>query len=62
MKDQKWLNGTEQAVNTIEIVLILVVLIALVIIFKDVIIGFVQNILQGIQSQSGNFNPATLAK
>ncbi len=43
----------EDGVAVVEIVLILVVLIALVLIFKDQITSVLNSILQKVQSQSG---------
>lgn len=43
----------EDAVSTVEIILILVVLIALVIIFKDQITTLVENIFKAINSKAG---------
>ncbi|MBQ5959916.1 MAG: hypothetical protein IJL53_04530 [Firmicutes bacterium] len=48
--------------GTLEIVLIIVVLIALVLMFKGTIVDFVSDILDGIKSQGKNFNPAKIAK
>ena len=48
--------------GTLEIVLIIVVLIALVLMFKGTIVDFVSGILDGIESQWKNFNPAKIAK
>ena len=45
-----------------ERVLILVVLIALVIMFKDTVVDFVAGVLQSIESQSGNFDPTQIAR
>ena len=42
----------EDAVSTVEIILILVVLIALVVIFKDQLTSLVKNILSKVTSQS----------
>lgn len=55
--NKKWEN---EAMSTIEIVLIIVVLIALVLIFKDVIIDFVKGILGNISSQGSVFDPGAL--
>lgn len=56
------LGWMTKGISTIEIVLIIVVLIALVLIFKDFIIDFVKNILNNISSQGVSFDPGTLAK
>ena len=42
----------EDAVSTVEIILILVVLIALVVIFKEQLTSLVKNILSKVTSQS----------
>ena len=44
----------EDAVSTVEIILILVVLIALVVIFKDQLTSLVTNILSKVTSQSNS--------
>ena len=44
----------ETAISTLEIVLIIVVLIGLVIIFKNQLTSLVQNILEKITSQSSS--------
>lgn len=59
-KKEEWLKQTQRMVTTVEIIMILIVLIALVILFKDVIIGFVEGLLEGIEEQSGVFNPGSL--
>ncbi len=43
----------ERGIGTVEMILILVVLIALVLIFKDQMTNLVNNIFQKITSQSG---------
>lgn len=43
----------EQGITTVEIILILVVLIALVLIFKEQMIALVEKIFQTISTQSG---------
>lgn len=44
----------EDAVSTVEIILILVVLIALVVLFKDQLTSLVSNILSKVTSQSNS--------
>ena len=44
----------EDAVSTVEIILILVVLIALVVIFKEQLTSLVKNILSKVTSQSNS--------
>ena len=44
----------EEAIGVVEIILILVVLIGLVIIFKEQLVSLVQNILSKITSQSNS--------
>ena len=56
-----WLNQDLEGFGTLEVVLILVVLIALVIMFKDTVVDFVAGVLQSIESQSGNFDPTQIA-
>ena len=57
-----WLNRDLEGFGTLEVVLILVVLIALVIMFKDTVVDFVAGVLQSIESQSGNFDPTQIAR
>lgn len=57
-----WLNQDLEGFGTLEVVLILVVLIALVIMFKDTVVDFVAGVLQSIESQSGNFDPTQIAR
>ena len=57
-----WLNQDLEGIGTLEVVLILVVLIALVIMFKDTVVDFVAGVLQSIESQSGNFDPTQIAR
>ena len=45
---------------TIEVLLIVAVLIALVILFKDTILGFVTEILGNISTQGTSFDPASM--
>lgn len=45
---------------TIEVLLIIAVLIALVLLFKDTIIGFVSELLGNISSQGSTFDPASM--
>lgn len=52
----------ESGMATIEVILIIVVLIALVIMFKDVIIDFVSGLLDNISNQGDVFDPDTLAQ
>ena len=49
----KQLMWDEQGITTVEIILILVVLIALVLIFKEEMTDIVNNIFKTITSQSG---------
>ena len=57
-----WLNQDLEGFGTLEVVLILVVLIALVIMFKDTVVDFVAGVLQSSESQSGNFDPTQIAR
>lgn len=57
-----WLNQDLEGFGTLEVVLILVVLIALVIMFKDTVVDFVAGVLQSIESQSGNFDLTQIAR
>lgn len=50
----KALAGEEEAVGVVEIILILVVLISLVIIFKDQLTSLVESILSKITKQSNS--------
>lgn len=53
------LQGNE-GMGTIEIVLIIVILIALVLMFKNTIVSFVSGILSKISSQGSLFDPSIL--
>ena len=52
----------EEGMGTIEIVLIIVILIALVLMFKSTVVEFVSGILEKISSQGAAFDPGALAK
>ncbi|HIV16827.1 MAG TPA: holin, BlyA family protein [Candidatus Alectryocaccobium stercorigallinarum] len=52
MNDLKRFISEEDAVSTVEIILIVVVLIALVVLFRDQITQIVNNILKKAASQS----------
>lgn len=54
------LRKEAEGMATIEILLIIAVLIALVLLFKDVIIGFVADLLGNISSQGSSFDPASM--
>ncbi len=62
-----WTNGMrklqeEEGISTIEIVLLIVILIALVLMFKSTIVDFVSNVLNKISSQSSVFDPGAIGK
>ena len=46
----------ESGMGTVEIVLIIIVLVGLVIAFREGISGIVENIMQSIQSKTSSFN------
>ncbi len=50
----------DEGMGTIEIVLIIVILIALVLMFKNTIVSFVSGILSKISSQGSVFDPSSL--
>ena len=50
----------QEGMATIEVLLIIAVLIALVLLFKDVIIGFVSGLLDNISSQGSVFDPSSM--
>ena len=52
----------EDGMGTIEIVLIIVILIALVLMFKNTVVDFVSGILEKISSQGSAFDPGAIAK
>ena len=54
--------GNEDGLGTIELVLLICVLIALALMFKDTIVEFVEDILGNISSQETVFDPGTIAK
>lgn len=54
MEQVKGFLMEEDAVSTVEIILILVVLIALVVIFKEQLTSLVKNILSKVTSQSNS--------
>ena len=58
---KKWIAG-EEGLGTIELVLLICVLIALALMFKDTIVEFVEDILGNISSQETVFDPGTIAK
>ena len=51
----------DQGMATIEIVLVISILIALALMFKDVIVDFVDGILDSIAGQGSVFDPASIA-
>ena len=62
-----WVNlqefwNREEGMGTIEIVLIIVILIALVLMFKSTVVEFVSGILEKISSQGAAFDPGAIAK
>ena len=61
MKLQEFWNR-EEGMGTIEIVLIIVILIALVLMFKNTVVDFVSSILEKISSQGSAFDPGSIAK
>jgi Flp pilus assembly protein TadG len=65
MKDFLWACRQKMAddsgMSTIEIVLIIVILIALVLMFKNTIVEFVSNVLSKIASQGSIFDPSSVA-
>lgn len=52
----------EDGLGTIELVLLICVLIALALMFKDTIVEFVSDILGNISSQETVFDPSTIAQ
>lgn len=52
----------EDGMGTIEIVLIIIILIALVLMFKNTVVDFVAGILGKISSQGSVFDPGALVK
>jgi len=50
----------EDGLGTVEIVLIIAVLVALALIFRNVIIDFVRDILDRIVGVEGDFDPGSL--
>ena len=52
----------EEGMGTIEIVLIIVILIALVLMFRNTVVDFVSDILEKISSQGAAFDPGSIAK
>lgn len=64
---QIWLRiknamSNEEGLGTIELVLLICVLIALALMFKDTIVEFVSGILGNISSQETIFDPGSIAK
>lgn len=59
---RSWLREQQRAVATIEVVLVLIILIALVLMFKDTIVDFVAGILSEIEAQNGTFDPTAIVK
>ncbi len=54
--------ANENGMGTIELVLLICVLIALALMFKDTIVDFVSDILDNISSQETVFDPGAIAK
>lgn len=57
----KALLENEEGMGTIELVLLICVLIALALMFKDTIVDFVSGILSNISTQGTVFNPGSIA-
>lgn len=51
----------EEGFGTIELVLLICVLIALALMFKDTIVEFVENLLSNISNQGTSFDPGVIA-
>ena len=51
----------EDGFGTLELVLLICVLIALALLFKNTIVNFVSGVLDTISNQGGAFNPASMA-
>ena len=62
MERPHWLWQGYRAMGTIEVTLIIIILIALVLMFKGIIVDFVAGILDGIELQGEDFDPAQIAK
>ena len=54
--------NNEDGMGTIELVLLICVLIALALMFKDTIVDFVEGLLGNISSQETVFDPGAIAK
>jgi len=52
--------SNEDGVATVEILLILAVLVALGLMFKDTIVSFVSDLLDNISGQGAAFDPSTI--
>ena len=50
----------ESGMATLETVLLIAILVALALMFKDTIVEFVEGILDGISSQGSSFDPASI--
>ena len=57
----KALLENEEGMGTIELVLLICVLIALALMFKDTIVDFVSGIFSNISTQGTVFNPGSIA-
>lgn len=55
MEDLKRFFAEEDAVSTVEVILILVVLIALVVLFREQITSLVKGILDKVTNQANSF-------
>ncbi len=58
--EKRWF-ADQDGFGTLELVLLVCVLIALALLFKNTIIEFVSNMLDTISSQGSTFDPASLA-
>ena len=54
MKAKKFLKEDEQGIGVVEVILILLVLVGLVIIFKDQIVSLAKSVFSNITSQVGS--------
>lgn len=61
LKNIKQIMSSKSGFGTIELVLLICVLIALALMFKDTIVDFVAGILDNISGQGSVFNPGSIA-
>lgn len=54
-KEKGWLQKEQAGMTTVEVILVILVLIALAMLFREAIIGFVQGLIEGLTEEGNTF-------